>query len=294
MRASWEQFWFAPGDARNLALARIVVAATALWGLLSRDLPAISGLPAEFWAAVPANTRLRYLLYPGHEPLERILEDLALAALAGLLLGVLPSLCALISGLLLYHLAPLETIIWNPNPYIGAFTIPVLALFALAASPCGDAWSVGRRKPRKSPAWAYTWPLRLIQVELTFIYFFSGYSKLRDVGWSWASAENMRLWMLTFNQGAERSVFEGPGLWLADHPALCLLMGIGSLAMELLFPAVLVSRLARRVLIPAALAFHLGILVTMNIAVFYLPLFVVFLPPFDQSETRFPLRWRGR
>ena len=72
--ALWNSFWYAPAPALNLAAARVVFAAHALWVLGSRDFGAISGVPDVFWAAVPPGTRWRYLLFPGHAPLEHALE----------------------------------------------------------------------------------------------------------------------------------------------------------------------------------------------------------------------------
>ena len=41
-RRAWEGFWYAPGSARNLAAARVIVAAQALWVLSEALHPAFS------------------------------------------------------------------------------------------------------------------------------------------------------------------------------------------------------------------------------------------------------------
>ena len=79
-RAAWDRFWFGPGTARNLAAARIVLAAQALWILLSRDIPALSALPAAFWAEVPGSARWRFLVFEGRPGLEAALQAIALYA----------------------------------------------------------------------------------------------------------------------------------------------------------------------------------------------------------------------
>lgn len=274
----WEHFWFTPAAARNLAAARIITAATALWVLLSRDLPALSGAPAAFWHFVPWTTRWRYLLFPGHETLERLIQGLAVLALLGVLLGLWPRLCGFVASLLLYHLAPLEPIIWLNTPYLRGLDTPVIALMGLALAPCGDAWSLWpRRRLPHVPSWDYGWPVRLIQVHISLLYFFAAYSKLVDVGWDWSQASNMQAWMLAFNQGFEAKPFLQPGLWLAAQPQLCQLVGILTLLLEFGFLTVLWSVRMRWLLLPAALALHLGILLTMNITVLYLPFFLVFI-----------------
>ena len=276
----WEALFFPAGSAVNLAMARIFVSATALWVVLSRDLPATSGLPQAFWSGVTDPMRWRYLLFPGHESLERVLQGIAIAALVLTLLGVWPRVCSAIAGLLLYHLAPLETIFWNPNPYLRGLTIPVLALLALSASPCGNALALWRPASRRDSAampWEYAWPVRFIQVEICFIYLFSGYSKLVDVGLLWLSPEFIRLWIVALRQNPQTQVFHSLGPWLAEHPWLCGAMGAGSLLLELSFPAVLFSRTAKRALVPAAFLMHVGIVLTFNITILFLPLFAVFV-----------------
>jgi hypothetical protein len=281
MSAVWQKFWFSPGSARNLALARIVTALTALWILLSRDLPALSGIPSEFWTATSRSERWRYVLFPGHEQLERVLEVFATIALLGLLLGVLPRICAFLAGILLYHLSPLEGIIWTATPMLRNCTTEILALFILAACPCGNVWSVWPRRnpPHAVSFWQYYWPVRLIQTLLALVYFFSGYSKLAESGFGWAAAENMRNWLLTISENDQISVFSFLGSWTLAHPYLAPLsiMGAGTLVLELSFPLALFSRRLALILVPLAIAMHVAVLFSMNITVLYLPLLAVFV-----------------
>lgn len=277
-RAAWDRFWFAPETARNLAAARIVFAAQALWILLSRDIPALSALPAEFWAEVPDSARWRFLIWEGRPGLEAGLQALALAALVGALLGVAARACCLLAALLLYHLAPLETLFFTPSPWAKGLTLPVLGLLALSLSPCGDALRFGGRSAAggaEGPE--YGWPLRLARLFVCQPYLFSGIAKLSAAGWGWASAANMRAWLLLSNQDDQLAVFRSPGLWLADRPALCLAMGVAALAMDLGFILVLFWKRSRRVLLPAAVLFHAAIVVTQNYAFLSAPLLLVFM-----------------
>lgn len=277
-RAAWERFWFAPGTARNLAAARIVLAAQAIWILLSRDIPALSALPAAFWAEVPASARWRYLIVEGHPGLESALQAVALVALVGALLGVAARTCCLLSAVLLYHLAPLEALFFTSSPWAKGLTLPVLGLLTLSLSPCADALRVGGRvKAVLASGPDHGWPLRLVQLFVCQPYLFSGIAKLKSAGLLWASPENMRAWLLLANLDDQLAVFRGPGLWLADRPVLCLAMGIAALAMDLGFILALFSRRARRVLVPAAVLFHVAIAVTQNYAFLSAPLLLVFV-----------------
>ena len=263
---AWTQFWFSPAPPLNLAVARIVFAAHAFWMLLSRDLAGVSGVPVEFWRAAGPTLRWRYLLFPGHSGLEHALELLTLVALLAAMLGVFTRASCFLAGLLLYHLAPLETIIWTVSPYARGLTISVLGLLVLAFSRSGECLALlpsGRRP--EGPDGDFQWPVKLLQVFLAQIYFFSFYSKLVVAGWGWAAPQNMRNFLLISVEPDQVAVFHRFGYWLADHAILCLLIGIGTLLLEGAFFLVLFSQRARQTLVPVAVAFHIGVLFSMNI-----------------------------
>jgi hypothetical protein len=205
---------------------------------------------------------------------------MAIVALCAAVCGVWARLACFIAGLLLYHLAPLETIMWTPNPFERGFTISVLALLTLSFSRCADALSMRPRHPSKTPpeqASEYNWPLRLVQLFLCQVYFFAGYSKLFRAGWSWATAENMRAWLLLISQQDQVVVFNTLGPWLADRPLFCLSIAIGALGLDLGFIGVLFWKRARFWLVSLALLFHLGILLSMNIAFLNIPQMLIFV-----------------
>jgi len=284
LRDAWNRIWFAPGDPRTLALVRIVVAAQALWILLSRDLPALAALPEPFWRGVSGSARARFLIAEGHPRWETLAAVVAGAALLAVVLGLWTRVSALLAGLLLYHLAPLETIVLTPSPYVKGFTIAVPALVVLSLVPCANAWSV-RPSRRAAEAWEYHWPVQLIRLFVAQIYLFSGWAKLVRVGLDWAAADNVRAWLYFFNQRDQLVVYHTIGPWLAERPGLCVLAGAFTMSLELLFVAALVSRAARRVLPAAAAAWHVGILFTMNIAFPYVPLLLVFADLRQRQES---------
>jgi hypothetical protein len=155
----------------------------------------------------------------------------------------------------------------------------VLGLLTLSLSPCADALRLGGGKKTAAAAGGpeHGWPLRLAQLFACQPYLFSGIAKLKAAGLGWASAENIRAWLLLANQDDQLAVFRAPGLWLADRPTLCAAMGIAGLAMDLGFILVLFSRRSRWVLLPAAALFHAAILVTQNYAFLSAPLLLIFV-----------------
>jgi hypothetical protein len=276
----WERVFFAPEWALNLAAARVLFSVHALWVLLSRDLPATSSLPPEFWTYVLQGERWRFLIFPGHPQLEYSLQYVAILTLIGAAVGFMPRLCCFVSALLLYHLAPLETIYWTASPYQRGFTIDVLALFTLSLAPCGDALRIGKISP-KALSSAYCWSLRLTQVYLVHTYFFSGYAKLYRVGVSWMSPENLRSWFLLFSQQDQvmrvGPVFNTVGPWIADHWWLCAIAGVYGVVVNLLFVSTLFSSRARWFFIPDAVFFHILVFLTLNIFWLNLPQLLVFV-----------------
>jgi len=272
--AAWERFWFAPESPVNLAAARLVLAFQAFWILLSRDIPALSGLPRELWVDVAPAARFRYLLWEGRPGLEAWLQTLALLALAGVVLGVATRACCLIAGLLLYHLAPLETLFFTPSPWSKGLTLPVLGLLTLSVTRCGERLALLPSKDALSDS-EDGWALRLVRLFVCQQYLFSGWAKLAAAGWGWASAENIRAWLLLANLDDQLVAFGAPGLWLAERPVLCLSMGASALAFDLGFVTALFSARARRLLVPAGLFFHLAILVTLNYAFLGAPLLLL-------------------
>ena len=255
MSARWEAFWHAPTSERNLAIARVLLAGTALWMVLSRfDLPSVLAFPAEMWTGVGAARRARFVL-GAPLALEQTLYAALHATLVAALLGLYPRVACFASGLLLYHFAPFETIIRSPNPYLRGLTLPTLGLLILSFAPRMDRWRV---LPAAAEADAPAWPLRLVQVLLCQIYFFAGYAKLVTSGLEWPAAENVRRYLLLLNQGLSNAPAGSLGYAIADLPWACALLGWGGLALELLFPLVLFSRAARWVLLPLAVLFHVG------------------------------------
>jgi hypothetical protein len=267
-RKLWDRAFFSPEPALNLACARVIFAAHALWVLLSRDLPAHSALPAEFWLNVNRTELWRYLIFPGHPDLEYVLQGITVATLALATLGIVPRFSCFVSALLLYHLALLETIYWTPNPYQRGFTVDVLALLTLSFSRCGDALRLGGSPPTL-PSAIYCWPLRLVQLHLAQVYLFSGTSKLKRAGLQWLDPENLRSWFRLFAEQDQvrrlGSMYNTVGPWIAEHWLLCLVAGLYGIVANILFITVPFSRYARRLLVPDAFFFHIMVLLSLNI-----------------------------
>jgi hypothetical protein len=260
----WERFWFADGDPRNLAAARIIVAVHALWILLSRDIPALSRLPRAFWQTAGNEVTTRFLLFPNMSAVERSVEAATAIALLLVALGVAVRYTAVVAAIGLYHLGPLQTLLATANPINRGFTIAILCLVVLAAAPCADRWSVGPRKKSTAEPWEHGWPVRLMWLLVAEIYLFGAVGKLRASGLDWFSSDNLRR-NLTLFLHMHPEVSDPATAALTSRPLVLQAAALGVLLLEGAFILVVWSRLARRVMVPAALVMHLFILGTMRI-----------------------------
>jgi hypothetical protein len=283
LRRGWHGFWFAPGSSANLAAARVIVAAHAIWVLVSWDIASLSALPAGFWSNVRPTTQWRFFIFPGHPGAERLIEGLALLALLAVLLGVWTRWSALIAAALLYHLAPLQAFLVHNDPHNRGFTIAVLSLVVLSASRCADTWRMrvgGRPAPASEvplPAWEYTWPLRLIQLFVAQVYLFGFWGKLSESGLAWFTPEQLGRHAVVFAHRLPGRSLTHLGTVVADSALLSTLGVVAVFVFELGFIAALWSRTLRRIMVPAAVGFHIGIFLTMQIfyvGVFHLLVFV--------------------
>jgi vitamin K-dependent gamma-carboxylase-like protein len=242
LRPRFNAFWFAGESRANLVAARILLAGTALWMVLSRyRLPSIAGFPPEMWNLVSFARRARFGYFLDVR-VENLLFIALHLALIGALLGLLPRLSCIVSGILLVHFAPLETILWTPNPYLRGMTIPALGLLAFGFA--------GNRERQR-------WPLVLTQVFFAQIYFFAGYAKVFTSGFGWISAANIRGYLLMLNQflGFDRTQI---GYALAPYPFVCAFIAWAGIAFDLLFPIVIFKPWTRRFMLPLAVFFHVA------------------------------------
>ena len=268
MQSRWEHFWFRPEPALNLRAAHIVLAANALWLALSRpDLPAIVTWPGPFWLHANPWLRARFLIFPLGYTVEMALYIVLIAALVLVIAGRFVRPAALISGLLLYHFAPLEDIFTSVGgPIFRGFTVPLLGLLI-----AGFACIPRRAEPASSE---FRWPLALIQLLFAFTYLLSGVSKMRLVGLRWATAANFEGLVLGM---VFPDVVPPWGRWFIGHPVLCWLGAITGMVMDFGFVAAVFSRRAARVIVPLTFVAHVLIAGAMNVVFLGTPLLLLFV-----------------
>ena len=148
----------------------------------------------------------------------------------------------------------------------------------LAFTAAGERWSLdARRSTTAPPASAWSFPIRVLELQIAWIYLTSGLEKVWGIDWIEGTAAYYALQL--------EHTFARP--WanaFAVDPAISHLITWYTLAVELAFlPLALVPfRLTRTIAALAAAAMHLGILLLMNVGNFPLVMLatcVLFLPP---------------
>ena len=155
-----------------------------------------------------------------------------------------------------------------------ADAILVFAMVVLALSRCGDGWSfdslwrAARTQADPPPdGGEYTWPIRMMWLVMSLIFFAAGVSKLRHSGLAWITSNALAGYLIRSNDPIARP--DGPpwtdwGVWLARIPWLSLVAGAVALLLELLFPLALFSRRVRRIIVPSVFAVQIAILFMMG------------------------------
>ncbi|MGH9703526.1 MAG: HTTM domain-containing protein [Candidatus Acidiferrales bacterium] len=171
------------------------------------------------------------------------------------------------------------------NPYIlnGSDTLLSVLAFFMIFAPAGAAFSVdrwrrirkgveGREVPLHSP-----WVLRLIQIQIAFMYFTTFYCKTRGTTW----IDGTAVWYALHYVEGHRFAFPIHSLFLIK------LLSWGTLVIEICIPLLVWFRELRYPVLIAGLCLHLGIEYAMTIPLFEwisIATYAVFIYPEDLSR----------
>ena len=270
--AAWNIFWFTPSDPLPLAVIRICAGGLFTWASVVWLLDADGFFGTGGWLPAEEVWRMNdqpwqwswYFAAPSAGGI-RVLAGVTLGAAIMLTIGLATPLAAVVSlaGFIsAANRAPLN--VFGFDDVLG------MLLIALAVGPAGAVLSVdsllsrGMRRP--APSVLATIALRLIQVHLCVIYFFSGCGKLLGASWwegtaLWGSIANVQYRTLDLTR-------------LARHPLVVNVITLATLFWEVSYPALVWPRLTRRLVLTMAVLVHLGIGLAMGMMVFGLAMIV--------------------
>jgi len=146
--------------------------------------------------------------------------------------------------------------------------IAVYFMVVLAFTPCGDAFSLDSRFAKtktQRPAFAYAYPILLMQLLLAWVYFSSALIKLRVAGWKYLSADNLPALAIFHSlDNLHDTAFRG-AFWLPQvREYLPYAVGF-ILVWELLFPLAVFFRRLRWLILGIGVVFHVATVPLMNI-----------------------------
>ena len=278
--AAWNTFWFTPADPLPLAVVRICAGGLFTWASLVwlLDADAFFGMagwlpPEDVWRMNDQPWQWSWYFAAPSAGGIRVLAGVTLGAAILLTIGLATPLAAVVSlaGFVsAANRAPLN--VFGFDDVLG------MLLIALAVGPSGAVLSVdsllSRGMQRAAPSVLANVALRLIQIHLCVIYFFSGCGKLLGASWwegtaIWGSVANVQYRTLDLT-------------WLARHPLVVNLITLATLFWEVSYPALVWPRLTRRLVLTMAVLVHLGIGLAMGMMEFGLAMIVAnmaFVPP---------------
>ncbi|MEO6811407.1 MAG: HTTM domain-containing protein, partial [Isosphaeraceae bacterium] len=261
----WDRFWFTPTSARPLGAIRILFGLTWLLNL------ALLIPDADYWLSSAGMLRggeVRELAGPWRpSPLQWVQDPAAVHAFLALsaVIGVLFTLGwrTRINGILLY-LATISIHHRNLLTASGADCLLAILAFLLMLSPCGAAYSLdARRTARRLGAWfeplIATWPLRLIQIQISLIYLTT--ACLKSAGEDWLDGSALHY---VLNNGEVSRFTFG----LDQLPQVTCWLTYAALAVEFALVVFPWFRKTRPWVLLLGLGLHGSILLTVNIPIF--------------------------
>ena len=274
---AWTAFWFTPSNPFLLSVLRIFVGSLLAWSnfVWLLDQEGFFGLSG--WQSAGNVWRLND--QPWHWswyfPAQTLLATKSLTAVSllasiSLSVGLLtrPAACIALAGYVsAVNRAPLNT--FGFDDVLGIMLVPLIIGTAGARLSVDSIFW----KKQSAPNTETTIALRLIQVHLCILYFFSGCGKLLGAS----------LWEGTALWGAVANIqYRTIDLtFLAWHPLLINALTLGTLFWEVSYSALIWPRLTRPLVLAMAVFVHLGIGLTMGMMEFGIAMLIAnmaFLP----------------
>lgn len=290
-----DRLFFPTVPALRLATLRVLVGLYGLLYLLIRlphFLSYADADPAAFAPVGRATVLDAPLSADTHRLLVALLVATSLAFLVGLRHRFLAPLHALLLLWVLGYASSFGFVFHNENHF-------ALSVLVLAFAPAADTLSLdarGRARPADDPR--YGWAPRLLVALAGVVYFLAGVAKLKGAGVDFMLGEVLRNHIAYDNvRKIELGGLYSPlGAFLVAYTAPFVVLGAGSVALELLAPLAFFWARFGRWWALGMWAFHVGVLLIMAIAFVFPLVFVPFAPLFavETLWERRPFRALGR
>jgi hypothetical protein len=274
----WNRFWFQPVETSSFALFRVAFGVLALAYTLSlapglfafySDDGILPGQPdyGGTWS-------WGLLGYFPSDGAVLLFYFLLLVGSVSLLFGFQSRIAALVVFACLVSFGRRDPWVLNS----GDLLVMVLAFYMLFM-PGGTALSVDRWLKSRRDFWEFParaiWPLRLVQIQVSILYIFAVWAKVRGATWNDGTAVSY-----AFRIG-DLERFPVPG-FVTDSLVLANLLTFGTLAVELSLGILVWNRVLRPWVLLLGVGLHLGIDYAVRVGFFsyaVLVAYVAFVPP---------------
>jgi hypothetical protein len=291
-----KKYFFQPAASQSLSLFRFLYCSLLIWRILGDSDAHLTLFDSATWNPIPLFEWFGVGLM--EKSTFQALQYLLLGALVLTALGAFTRVAAHVAwvAFFLYMGTYLGFTKAAGSSYVyHSKNIVVFILFILAISPGVAVWGLDGWRKRGwkwrpldvSQAYISNWPSQLIKLTLGLAYFGSGYCKHL----LWADGHTLQAYLISkhllLGEGTEW------GLWLSQHYWLCLLLGIGTIILELTFFLVVFFPRLTWPYVVSGLSFHTMIWLTMRISFFpyFGFVYVIFLDWPTVTRLASPFQW---
>ena len=286
--ARWQAFWFAPAPVTNLAIARLLFFLGLTVFYLPHDFSGWGDVSPALYQPVWLFDYFGLPVLSGHalNVIQAVWKVSLVCACVGFYTRTSITLAAILGTYLL-------GLGHNFGQTYHFDAILVLAFWILAFSRAGDAWSIdavsraARNPYAPPPAWSgeYRWPVQLVLVTLSLVFFAAGSAKLRASGISWFTSDHLAILLDRVQYHISDAEPWVPwGSALARIPYAANLMALTTVFFETAYPLALFSRRLRPVMVLAGIGMILGIRALMGPTFENFLLINLFWVPWDRVE----------
>jgi hypothetical protein len=256
-----------PRSAFALGVVRSIVHGTFLISILFTSFSSLGALPATILRPTGAMKFLPWGFYD-HLQTPAGMFSLKTALVVSLLLsatGFLTVVSTKTSFLLvLFYQGLLRSFgHFNHDEMLAVYYLAVLAF-----TPCGDDFSLDSRLlkwKKERPAFAYAYPILLMQLLMAWAYFTSALIKLRVAGLKYLSSDNLPALAIFHSLDNLHDTHFRLAFWLPQIKSYLPVAVALILIWELSFPLAIFWRRARWWILGAGILFHVSTLFLMNI-----------------------------
>ena len=283
--AGWNRFWFEPVSTSTLGVVRIAFGLVTLaWTLtLAPDLKAFFSSAGVLPKQPSGAWTWGLLAHSSSMPLVLAVFGMLLIGSVGVLLGYWTrlSLALVFIGLMSFQ---------RRDPWVlnsGDWFLRILSFYLLLA-PAGAALSLDRFFGHREAFWSSPlrspWAVRLIQIQLSCVYFFSVWAKVRGTTWNDGTAVSYALRMQDLLRFHVPHALTGSPLWSS-------VFTYGALATELSMAFLVWNRKARPWVLGAGVFMHLLIDSSLLVGFFSYEIFIAYIAFIPEERMDAVLRW---